>query len=148
MLGFVLMQKRCDCPLETAQRRLNALCCKTGWNCCMVGSRFTHDAETRYSPTEGELLAINYALHKTKYFTLGCPLLYVGTDHKPLVGLMENSDLDAIDNPRLIKLKEKTFSWNFRIVYIPGKLIGGSDALSRYGVIKEDQLQFEDEDCI
>ena len=106
----------------------------------MVGSHFTHDAETRYSPTEGELLAISYALHKTRYFTLGCPSLYVGTDHKPLVGLMENTDLDSMDNPRLIKLKEKTFSWHFKITYIPGKLIGGSDALSRYGVRENDRL--------
>ena len=75
----------------------------------MVGSRFTQQAESRYSPTEGELLGVYNALHKTKYFTLGCPHLYVSTDHKPLLGLLENTDLDSIDNPRLVKLKEKTF---------------------------------------
>ncbi len=29
-------------------------------------------AETRYSPTEGELLAVADALKKTRFFTLGC----------------------------------------------------------------------------
>ena len=105
----------------------------------MVGSRFTNNAETRYLPTEGELLAVYDSLHKTRYFTLGCPHLYVGTDHKPLIGLLENSDLDSIDNPRLVKLKEKTFRWSFKIVYIPGKRIGGTDALSRYGIRPEHQ---------
>ena len=133
-VGHVLQQKYCACPLEDKKGRLNALCCKTGWTVCMVGSRFTKDAETRYLPAEGELLGVYDGLHKTRYFTLGCPNLYVGTDHKPLIGLLENSDLDTIDNPRLVKLKEKTFRWSFKIVYIPGKEIGGTDALSRYGV--------------
>ena len=134
-VGYVLQQKHCHCPLEDSHGRLNALCCKQGWRVCMVGSRFTQQAESRYSPTEGELLGVYNALHKTRYFTLGCPHLYVGTDHKPLLGLLENTDLDSIDNPRLVKLKEKTFRWSFKITYIPGKQIGGTDALSRYGVI-------------
>ena len=100
----------------------------------MVGSRFTKKPEANYSPTEGELLGVVNALQKTKYFTLGCPDLYIGTDHKPLLGLLQNTDLETIDNPRLLKLKEKTMGWKFGIVYIPGKEIGGTDALSRYGV--------------
>ena len=134
-VGFVLQQKHCHCPLEDSHGRLNALCCRQGWRVCMVGSRFTQGVESRYSPTEGELFGVYNALHKTRYFTLGCPHLYVGTDHTPLLGLLENTDLDSIDSPRLVKLKEKTFRWSFKISFIPGKQIGGTDALSRYGVI-------------
>ena len=70
-------------------------------------------------------MAVADALKKTKYYTLGCPNLFIGTDHKPLLGIFSNRDLDAIDNPRIIKLKEKTFGWIFIPVYIPGKRIGG-----------------------
>ena len=100
----------------------------------MVGSRFTRGAEPKYSPTEGELLAAADALKKTKYYTLGCPNLFIGTDHQPLLGVFANKDLDTIDNPRIVKLKEKTLGWSFTPVYIPGKKIGGTDALSRHGI--------------
>ena len=104
----------------------------------MVGSRFTIPAEGNYAPTEVELLGITYALEKTKYFTLGCPYLYVGTDHKPLLGILNNATLDSMDNPRIIRLTEKTMGWIFQPIYIPGKEIGGTDALSRYGVRHEE----------
>ena len=113
---------------------MNTLCCNTGWVVCMVGSRFTHVAEANNSPTEGELLGMADALSKTRYFTLGCTRLIVGADHMPLLGLLADKHLDAIDNPRLGRLKQKTLGWQFTTVYIPGKLLGGTDALSRYGV--------------
>ena len=59
-----------------------------------MGSRFTHTAEANYSTTEGELLVQADALHKTKYFTLGCPKLILETDQMPLLGLLANRNLD------------------------------------------------------
>ena len=139
-VGFLLMQKHCTCKKMTEAGKLDALCCKTGWKVCMVGSRFTKKSESNYTPTEGELLGVVNALQKTKFFTLGCPDLFIGTDHKPLIGLLENTDLESMDNPRLLRLKVKTFGWQFGIVYIPGKEIGGTDTLSRYGIEhKEDE---------
>ena len=132
-VGFVMMQKQCSCPLRSDGSQ-DLLCCNTGWQVSMVGSRFTHTAEANYSATEGELLAQVDALQKKKYFTLGCPHLILGTDHMPLLGLLSNRNLDSIDNPRLVRLKQKTLGWQFTVVYIPGKKLGGTDALSRYGV--------------
>ena len=43
-----------------------------------------------------------------------------------------------MDNPRIIRLTEKTMGWIFQPIYIPGKEIGGTDALSRYGVRHEE----------
>ena len=83
-VGFVMMQKHCHCPAKQ-DGSTDLLCCPTGWQVCMVGSRFTHTAEANYSATEGELLAQANALQKTKYFTLGCPQLILGTDHMPPV---------------------------------------------------------------
>ena len=46
--------------------------------------------------------------------------------------------MDGIDNPRLRRLKEKTLGWQFGMVHVPGRLHGGPDALSRYGVLTSD----------
>ena len=118
-----MMQKHFQCPIKE-DGSVNLLCCNTGWLVCMVGSRFTHAAEVNYSATEGELLAQTDALHKTKYFTLGCQKLILGTDHMPLLGLMANRNLDSIDNLRLVRLKQKTLGWKVHGRLHPWQEIG------------------------
>lgn len=127
-IGFVLTQKHCTC-LSTS-----LTCCIGGWKVTLVGSRFNSSAEMNFSPTEGELLAVQDGLHKTRYFTLGCEDLIVGTDHKPLLGILCNKSMDQIDNPRILRLKEKTLFWRFKVVYVPGRQNGGPDCLSRRGL--------------
>ena len=83
-----------------------------------VGSRFCTAAETRYALVEGEMLALQWALHKTSHYTLGCPGLMALTDHKPLLGLIGRLDVGDIENPRLANLVEKTMRWNFTIDHI------------------------------
>ena len=86
----------------------------------MAGSRITKPAETRYSPVEGETLAVTYALNQCKKFIIGCPNLVVAVDHQALVRILNDRSLDTISNPRLVRLKEKTLPYDFKIVYIPG----------------------------
>ena len=124
-LGFFLQQKTCQCPGR------KPTCCDDGWRLCLVGSRFLHDCETRYAPIEGEALAVAYALHQTRYYVLGCPDLTVATDHKPLLGVLNDRSLADIANRRLLNLKEKTLGFRFSIVYVPGKKHLGPDAASR-----------------
>ena len=97
----------------------------------MVGSRFINKAESNHAPIEGELLAVTYGLKKTRYYTLGSEKLTVCVDHKPLLGVLGETELEKIDNTRLEKLKEKTLGWRFRVVHTPGKSMPGTDALSR-----------------
>ena len=125
-IGFCLMQKYCNCPTRTP------ICCKEGWKLCLVGSRFTHAAETRYSPVEGECLAVVYALHQTRYYIQGCSDLTVATDHKPLIGILNDRSLSDIENRRLLNLKEKTLAYRFTIIHVAGKKNAGADAASRY----------------
>ena len=125
-IGFLLLQKYCKCSARTP------VCCKSGWKLCLVGSRFTHDAETRYAPIEGEALAVVYALQQTRYYTQGCTDLLVATDHKPLLGVLNNRSLADIANRRLLNLKEKTLPFKFEIVHISGRKNSGADAASRY----------------
>ena len=125
-IGFVLKQKYCRCA------RTSPSCCKNGWKFCLVGSRFTTPAESRYAPVEGEALAVAYALHQTRYYILGCPNLIVTTDHKPLSRILNDRSLTEITNRRLLNLKEKTLPYNFTIQHISGAKNKGPDAVSRY----------------
>ena len=93
--------------------------------------RFTRGAETRYAPVEGEALAVAWSLEATRHYTLGNSKLIVATDHKPLLKILGDRKLEEIDNPRLLKLKEKTLRWQFDIIHVPGKTHIGPDTLSR-----------------
>lgn len=75
----------------------------------LAGSRFTHSAESRYAPIEGEALVVADSLEKVKYFVLGCKDLIIAVDHKPLVKLLSDRSLEDIHNTRLMNLKERTW---------------------------------------
>ena len=125
-IGFWLMQKHCSCPKKTP------FCCRTGWKTTLVGSRFTHAAESRYAPIEGEALAVADALEKTRFFVLGCKNLTIAVDHKPLLKVLGDRSLNDIPNNRLRNLKERTLRYRFSMVHIPGVKHKAADTLSRY----------------
>ena len=125
-VGYWLFQKHCSCPSK------DIFCCKTGWKVTLVGSRFTHSAESRYAPIEGEALAVADALDKARYFVLGCRDLTVAVDHKPLLKVFGDRAIDQIGNTRLRNLKEKTLRYRFKMIHIPGVRNKTPDALSRY----------------
>ena len=127
-IGFWLFQKHCACPGN------KLFCCKVGWKTTLVGSRFTHAAESRYAPVEGEALAVVHALDKARYFVLGCSNLTVAVDHKPLLKLFGDRCLEDIPNPRLRNLKEKTLRYRFKMVHISGVKHKVADGLSRHPV--------------
>merc|ERR1712030_214595 len=124
-IGRVLQQKNCKCVPITPR------CCPGGGNLILAGGRFNIPAETRYSPTEGEALAISVALESSRYYTLGCPKLMVATDHKPLLGILNDRALDTIDNTLLVRIKQKTLPRNFNLVYVPGQQHVAADRFSR-----------------
>ena len=124
-IGFFLMQKWCKCE------QLHPSCCPQGWKLVLAGGRFTKPAESRYSPVEGELLAVTDALYKCRHFVLGCDKLTVAVDHKPLLGLLNDKSLADIKNPRLLMLKEKTLWFTFNVIHVAGRLNSGPDYISR-----------------
>ena len=125
-LGFWLLQKHCSCPQKLP------FCCPSGWKVTLVGSRFTHSAESRYAPIEGEALAVADALDKARFFVLGCEDLVIAVDHKPLLKIFSDRALEDIPNARLRNIKEKTLRYRFQIVHIPGVRHKAADALSRH----------------
>ena len=127
-LGYWLVQKHCDCA------GVRPFCCKSGWKVVLMGSRFTHGAESHYAPIEGEALAVVDALDKARHFTLGCSDLMVAVDHKPLLKVLGDRALDDIPNRRLRNIKEKSLRYRFRVLHIPGVRNTVADALSRHPV--------------
>ena len=140
-IGYWLFQKHCQCP------SLEIFCCQEGWKVTLVGSRFTHPAESRYAPIEGEALAVADALDKARHFVLGCSDLIIAVDHKPLCKLFGDRSLEDIPNTRLRNLKEKTLRYRFRMVHIPGVRNKTSDALSRHpsGTLSPAQMDLPDD---
>lgn len=124
-LGFWMFQKHCPC-INT-----KPFCCKDGWKITLVGSRFTHPAESRYAPIEGEALAVVDALDKARFFALGCTELIVAVDHKPLLKILGDRCLEDISNSRLRNLKERTLRYRYRMIHIPGVRNRVADAVSR-----------------
>ena len=120
-VGFMLLQKTCKC-----EKADNHRCCATGWVLILAGGRFTTPSESRYSPVEGEALAIVEGLEGTKDYILGMKNLVVATDHNPLIGVFKKP-LGEIDNPRLLNLVQKTLWYQFRVVHVPGKENPGPD---------------------
>ena len=78
-MGFLLQQKHCQCIVEKTP-----ICCPKSWCLIFVGSRFSKDAEHRYSPIEGGAAVITWALEKHCMFILGCQNIIVVTDHEPM----------------------------------------------------------------
>ena len=104
----------------------------------LVSSRFTHSAESRYAPIQGEALAIADALERTRYFVLGCDDLIVAVDHRPLLKVLSNRKLEDIKTPRLFNVKEKMLPFKFKIIHISGEKHLATDVLSRHPVGDQD----------
>ena len=126
-IGYLLLQQYCKCKSKNVP-----ICYPDGWRLVYAGSRFTTPTEAGYSPTEGESLAVAWALDNAKMFVLGCRDLIVSTDHKPLLGIFWDRDLSSIPNDCISSLKKKTFRYQFLIQSFPGKIWHrGPNAVSR-----------------
>ena len=73
-IGYLLLQQYCECNPKNAP-----ICCPDGWRLLYAKSRFTTPTEVGYSSTEGESLAVAWALDNARMFVLGCRDLIVST---------------------------------------------------------------------
>ena len=131
-IGFTLSQKHCECKVDETTKIFTPNCGKGHWRLILAGSRFTKPAESRYAPIEGEALAVAYALQQCRVFVLGSPNLIVAVDHKPLTRILNDRSLESIENPRILRIKEKTLAYDFKITHVPGNSNMAPDAASRY----------------
>ena len=80
-ISMAILQKHCNCL------GIDIRCCPEGWKLVLCGLRFCLGAKSRYSPVEGEALAVAWGMWKSNYFLLRAKDLYVVVDNKPLLGL-------------------------------------------------------------
>jgi hypothetical protein len=130
-ISFNILQKTCKCV------KIDIRCCHGGWHLVLCKSRFCSVAESRYSPIEGEALAVAYGFEQGKYYLLGAADLYLAVDHRPLLGIYRpDRNIDEIANQRLLNLVEKTQRYRFKTFHVSGRANSAADSLSRYPVSK------------
>lgn len=98
------------------------------------GSRFLTDTETRYATIVLEMLATEWAMHKCGYYLRGLQNFEHVTDHCPVIPILNNYTLDAVENQRIQRLKEKLSAFTFTAQWRAGKRRSIPDALSRHPV--------------
>jgi hypothetical protein len=133
-LGFTLLQNHGDEVLL--------------WKLVQCGSHFLLDTETRYAVCELELLAVQWAMRQCHIYLAGLEHFRVITNHKPLLGIMNGTNLDAMENPRLQRLLEKTRAYHFTAEWHEGKTHLITDALSRAPVLDPEQVGREESDQV
>ena len=117
----------------------------------MYASRALIPAETRYTTTEQELLAVIFALKKFRPYVYG-QQFDVFTDHQPLVHIRTSTtELSGRLGRWLLYLEQYTAPGNMKIIHKAGKLNTDADAMSRLqfheGVVRamtRGQIQVED----
>ena len=99
--------------------------------------------------TELEMLAVVWATKKCRVYLQGLQHYEVLTDHKPLIPILNNKSLADMENPRLLRLKEKLLGYSFKAIWVRGKDHVVPDALSRSPVSQptEDDVAMEIELC-
>ena len=128
-IGFVILQQHCACARDQVP-----FCCAGGWKLALCGSRHLSSAEANYSAVEGEALAVAWCFKKARLFLLGNPGFLLVVDHRPLLKILRSRALGDISNPRLLRLKEKTLPFDYRIKHLSGKKNLAADTLLRYPV--------------
>ncbi len=92
----------------------------------MFASRSLLNAECNYSPTEGEALAIVFALKRFEHLIHGMEVI-IRTDHRPLSFVKAGSE----HNRKLARWWAEIQNFDVKVEYYPGKKNVVADALSR-----------------
>ena len=82
------------------------------------------------------MVAVVWGMTKCRYYLMGLSHFDVVIDHRPLVPILNSYTLDAIENPRLQRLKEKIAGYVYTAAWRKGKDHVLPDALSRAPVDK------------
>jgi hypothetical protein len=101
------------------------------WRLIDANSRWCTDTESRYAIVELELAAAEWAIRKCKLYLKGLPAFTLVVDHQALVPILNTYTLDAVENPKIQRLKERLAPYIFTTVWRKGKEHAIPDALSR-----------------
>jgi hypothetical protein len=101
------------------------------WRLVDANSHCCTDTESRYAILELELVALEWAIRKCRLYLLGLPNFKLMVDHQALVAILDKYTLDAIDYPKIQRLKKRVSPYSFTSVWHRGKNKEIPDALSR-----------------
>ena len=104
---------------------------KEKWSLIQCDSASLTPTQTIFATIELECMAIQWAIRKCVYYLSGLPTFQVWTDHKPLVGIFQESICGDLHNPRLMRMREKIMECTQEVKWVPGKTHYIADALSR-----------------
>ena len=103
------------------------------WRILQCGSRHVTPAESRYSATEVELLAVMWAVHKAHLYLADADFELV-VDYRPLIPILNSKSLDELPSPHLVRSKEKLALYQLTAMWRPGIEHKIVDCFSRYPV--------------
>ena len=89
-------------------------------------SRCCSEAEAKYGSSEGELLALMFAVTKFHHYLAGAVFTIV-TDN----GALQYLETHKQGSPKLTRWAMLLASYDFKIRYQPGRANGNADGLSR-----------------
>jgi len=101
------------------------------WKLVDANSRWCTDTESRYAIVELELAAVEWARRKCRLYLLGLPSFQLVVDHQALVTILDKYTLDAVENPKLQRLKERLSPFVYSTTWRKGRSHSIPDALSR-----------------
>lgn len=129
-MGYVLLQRHGD-----------------AWKLTDTNSRWCRDTESRYAIVELELAVVEWAIRKCRLYLSGLPTFTLMVDHQALVSILDKYTLDAMENPKIQRLKKRLSPYSFTTVWRKGKDHAIPDALSRAPVndpVMEDECVGEE----
>ena len=92
-------------------------------------SRTLTPTERNYAQIEKECLAIVFATERFEQYVLGCDIIHIKTDHKPLTNIFKKSLLAS--PKRLQRMLLRLQKFNLNVTYQKGEHMYISDTLSR-----------------
>ena len=99
------------------------------WKPVAYASRSMSETEKRYAQIEKEALAATWACEKFANLVVG-KRFQIETDHKPLVPLLGDKQLDSLP-PRILRFRLRLDRFTYDIKHVPGKELYTADTLSR-----------------
>ena len=116
------------CLLQVAEEGPDGKALK--YNLISCASRAVSGPESRYSVSELEAVGLVWGFKKFDYYLRGAKDTQVITDHRPLEGIFRKP-MNEITNARLLRLREKLQTYDFKVIWNSGKSIPLPDYLSR-----------------
>ena len=116
---------------------------KEEWRPVAYASRSMTSTEKNYAQIEKEALAVTWSCDKFACYILGRHF-EIETDHKPLVPLLSNKNLESLP-PRILRFRLRLARYDYMIQHVPGKLLYTAGTLSRSPVAGVNSLLLQDE---